>query len=534
MLVPILHFAFFILHFAFVLRGRGAAVNTVLKPKGPPMSRFAINRLASQLSVARCLAVLGVLAWAAAAPAPAAEDLDWSAWQRLPMFDGGRVMPLDTFARQSVQTICQRESPTLSLEGALVGPDGLAQDPAAASELAAARPLFPDAQPRKFLAAELLLSWMVEPEKWEHVPFLPASGEAIRRLLASPEQVRRQLAGGAGQGGSAGGLPLVDRHGQSLKYASPDQVRQAVLLVEKLREMQAAADAGGSGQLVGPDKQVRELFEALKLFRYLSFNPSRSAEGHGRFEEALNQAVRTWNDVAQQIQQAPHDAAGESRAEEARLAAARLVDAAGGRDYRLQDVQPAAAGFQKVTAGLADYYATLARQADGAQPREQVTSDERLRLAALVQKTADLARAAADAHQALYETGRALRLVPALDAAALSRRRDAQDNVPPWLDMPAMLFGSAELLREYPQAELAAVRSAFDGVKAAYLDRGNAQRPQHFAAAMHALPRRCGRWARPSSRCGRSWPSPTATRPPSPPPPTHGPAPPTSSCSTTV
>ena len=33
--------------------------------------------------------------------AAAPEKLDWSAWQRIPVLHGGRLKPLDTFARQT-------------------------------------------------------------------------------------------------------------------------------------------------------------------------------------------------------------------------------------------------------------------------------------------------------------------------------------------------------------------------------------------------------------------------------------------------
>ena len=87
-------------------------------------------------------------------------------------------------------------------------------------------------------------------------------------------------------------------------------------------------------------------------------------------------------------------------------------------------------------------------------------------------------------HMALYDDGEALRLVPALDPGALEENRTPDDDASPWLGFQAMLYGSDDLLRAYPQPELRAVRKAFADVKAAYLDRGAADRPAKFAAAM--------------------------------------------------
>ena len=75
-------------------------------------------------------------------------SLDWSAWRNLPVLSDGRVAPLDTFARQTVAAICGRANPLLHMS------ETQADDV------------------RKFEAAELLFSWLVEPGKWEHVPLL--------------------------------------------------------------------------------------------------------------------------------------------------------------------------------------------------------------------------------------------------------------------------------------------------------------------------------------------------------------------------
>ena len=87
-------------------------------------------------------------------------------------------------------------------------------------------------------------------------------------------------------------------------------------------------------------------------------------------------------------------------------------------------------------------------------------------------------------HLALYDNGETLRLVPALNAGALEENRTPGDDAAPWLSFQALMFGSPELLRSYPQFALKAVRTAFAEVKAAYLDRRAADRPARFSAAM--------------------------------------------------
>ena len=99
--------------------------------------------------------------------------LDWSAWQRMPVLQDGRIMPLDSFARAQVKKICGDVRPSLGKLGSKTNAEmtSLSQDEI--KRLAAG----PAAA---FLAAELLYAWTVEPEKWDDVPFLLADDETLR------------------------------------------------------------------------------------------------------------------------------------------------------------------------------------------------------------------------------------------------------------------------------------------------------------------------------------------------------------------
>ena len=77
------------------------------------------------------------------------------------------------------------------------------------------------------------------------------------------------------------------------------------------------------------------------------------------------------------------------------------------------------------------------------------------------------------------------RLVPALDPAALEKNRDASDDIPPWLAFQTLIYGSPDVLQGYPADMLEQVRASFRRAAAAYVDRGNPQRPAMFNAAMN-------------------------------------------------
>ena len=185
----------------------------------------------------------------------AAAGMDWSAWKHIPVFDNGRIMPVNTFAMSVVETVCGTESPTLALVGTA---DGQGQEP---ESLAAAKVLFPDGKPRRFTAPELLLSWLVEPQRWESVPFLQAGHEGLRRDVL--------------------GLPIAAKAGR-LKYVSPWQVMRS----EGFRkQMLAMAEKPGPGRQADAAGEVHgRRGEDQESFRRHQHVPPGRLRSQGRLQ----------------------------------------------------------------------------------------------------------------------------------------------------------------------------------------------------------------------------------------------------------
>ena len=153
------------------------------------------------------LAVLGLSFSAAIARGEQSGGLEWSAWQRLPVLDEGRIMPLDTFARAQVTKVCGIANPYLGNLG-MISPEDLDKlTPGEVQHLAAAN------QPRRFIAAELMYAWIAEPEVWENRPILRADDETLR--------------------GNVLQVPLVGEDGRRLKYVSPRQVEDSRMFAEQ-------------------------------------------------------------------------------------------------------------------------------------------------------------------------------------------------------------------------------------------------------------------------------------------------------------
>ena len=166
--------------------------------------------------------------------------LDLAAWQQMPVFDGGRVMPLDTFARSAAETISNRVEPKLTLEG-YYSPKQLKSD-----ELKGARKLVPTTGERKFTAAELLLSWTMVPDEWEHVPFLIAEHDELRKLLK---------------------VPVTSPKGTHLRYVSPAQVADSEAFQQRLTELMGQAAGvctydGQSLRLTSFEQNFKDLADA--------------------------------------------------------------------------------------------------------------------------------------------------------------------------------------------------------------------------------------------------------------------------------
>lgn len=372
------------------------------------------------------------------------DALDWAAWRNLPVFEGGRLMPLDTFARAAVEAICGRANPTLSLVDALPDVD------TNAPQYAEAKKLFPNDAARKFSSEELLFSWLAEPEKWERVPFLAAEHKQLRREVLN--------------------LPLFDNRGRRLRYVSPGQLENCPELGRRWAELQVRAQTQpGKFNPVGVDKRVKELIEAYVRYRELTYNPKTAEELSRRFSTRLRNSADAWKKLAGQLRQSTDVNANDKNdrlTENLNESLRQLIVQAHGAGFSLEKIEPAAASFRLAAEQLGN---------------EFLKKDDKV----LASLAADLMHQADEMHAALYDDGGQLRLVPALSAGALEENRTSDDDAQPWLGLKTLLAGSDGLMRSYPQAGLQNVRRSFADLAAAYVDRGNPKRPEKFYAAMN-------------------------------------------------
>ena len=380
----------------------------------------------------------------AAAQAGEPAPLDWSVWRQFPVLDGGRIMPLDTFARSTVKRICGSERPDF------LPPGG---------------------------AAELLFSWVFEPQRWETIAFLPAAEPGLRTDLLE--------------------APLRDERGRPLRYISPRDAAAAVKLRQRLEEIgnrqQQKETAGGRAELSATDVAAKELYEAYSAYRQLTFQPAAPVSGRDRFNEKLEGVVRDWSELESGLMSFfSGDKQGEVGKAAARAAeAVRKLTALAEKeeDAPLAEIEPLAASLQQSTAELAQGMSSLGDRMMKSPHalNESQARGFRLMMQSAAARVEELARRSAAAHLALYDNGLSLRLLPALDPAALEADREPEDDAQPWIALPALLNGPDDVIGPYPPDSLPLLRTALHTAAEAYAGRDNPQRPQRFADAMNAL-----------------------------------------------
>jgi len=399
-------------------------------------------------------------------PAKPAEPpkLDWSEWESLPVFYRGRIMPLDTFARDAVADICGREFPTLL------------PDTSSPSAMAATKSIFPDGDKRKFRPAELLFSWLIQADAWQRVPVLHAEYIELREDVLS--------------------LPLVDKQGRRLKFVSPrvlERSREFASLLESIDQGETAAHRHGDRFVPdGLQKSARELELSRRLFSKLAFDPEADlGTGQAQFSAAFNNMLQMWWPLQQDLQQWQQISQRTGRPETVAETVTAMDELRGvlqGGELSREDLEKPLAKFRQATASLAAQVREVDQRRRDLPPNDELPAETQQRMlkwiSRLAWKADQLAIHARETHLALYDNGRSIHVVPSLNPYALEVYRGDGDNAQPWLSIEALLFGTPEVLEGYPSDLVEEVRSSFAEAKEAYLDHDHPKRADRFAEAM--------------------------------------------------
>jgi ABC-type transport system involved in cytochrome c biogenesis permease subunit len=433
------------------------------------------------------LTLLSLLACAFPARAEHSGGLDWSAWQRMPVLQDGRIMPLDSFARAQVKKICGDVHPSLGKLGSKTNAEMKSLSPDEIQRLAI------QGRPRRFLAAELLYSWTVGPEKWDDVPFLLADDETLRTNVLD--------------------VPLRGEDGSRLKFVSPAQVRRSQKFSEIMAEIEAvykeAQHKNRRPVFSALQEKARNLEEARQLFSQLGYDPGRPGTANPWLLSDFVGMRDSWDRLVESLGQedpgllerpANLRSAGNNEGEKLQRELYQLAERTD-RAMRefvaqwgpietgkkvIQSIEPVGARLRQLTFELDAKMRDLAAL-ELPDPANLVDDDReaiRSNRQNFVRWTRGLALQAAQLPWSLYSAGdEAISVVPALEATALEADR-YRSEIHPWISLQALLQGSPALLHGYPTTHVEKVRAAWQDARTAYFHRDDAEGPGQFAEAI--------------------------------------------------
>jgi ABC-type transport system involved in cytochrome c biogenesis permease subunit len=454
--------------------------------------------------------------------------VDVSTAREIPVFHHGRVMPLDSLAKVALDTVCGSSVVKLGLAGYYT-PEQLEKDAA----LKPALEMFPQGELRRMHPVEVLLSWQIEPEKWEDVPFILCQHGDLHKVLD---------------------VKSTTDTGLHRKFVSPRMIADSEALLDRFADIhdrdEAATTAGRQFKPNSTDEQVVELVNRYRVYRKLSQDPRLPLNTSpmilpGNRDEFLQQLMAAINLMEREKLQdllvdflklfegnelaMPVAQAGQAELDalyDLRELAARMTQKEEAADQvpnpntdekedepetrgppTLKEAEAAVVNFRRATANMDQMFARIKDRAFDETSFSDSRMDKfRVMFRELASKSKDMNQLARQMHLALYDNGAQFNdrqefqygatvyVVPALNAAALTKTRDPKNQAEPWLSLATVLYGSDELLyhedwpnENYSKEQIDAVRGAWKQLADSYANRKSENRADAFAAAQGRL-----------------------------------------------
>jgi ABC-type transport system involved in cytochrome c biogenesis permease subunit len=391
----------------------------------------------------------------------------------MPVFHEGRTKPFDSYANLAMENICHRSKGSIKLGFEDYRPANSKDVPESAAKL------FPAGENRSFTPSELVLSWMLTPKQWEEVPFIYAPHESVRQIIGAPKTNDRNL---------------------KLPYVSPKQISESESLEKYLEESQSrrrkAMQASETFAPTDLDKLVLETLDRYDEYRAISFDPTLPL----RVDPIAQPGSRSvFVRFASEAMRLIGGDEGERSFGATLSEIAKLAETGGANPISMHAAETLAA-LEKVRSQLAPLFTGDSSRAslsltDASASVEQLHSaatslEELLRtqkealyeqlkkptargnesLAKVVRELAtnarELTRITQEMRVGLYDEGKGLMVVPSLNVAALSSKRDTNNLSQPWLTLHALLL-SDSLTEQFPKDKLKEVRENWKSFAAA-------------------------------------------------------------------
>lgn len=351
---------------------------------------------------------------------------DMDAWNHLPVFTDGRMQPLDTYARIRVERIMGRVRPKITW---------LTQEDGKPVEVTI-----------KFDAAQLVFSWLAQPERWETFPFFPAENSELLEFMGAEKR---------------------DEFGRHPLAVSPAQIEDVwPKLVARAQQMQRANEEAKKNG-VKPDAdmlghEISKLVTAYMNYRQATWSGRVDQQMQERFTELLPRIEQKLA-VATRFEQWQREQGGERDrgVDNPFVVIGRGAEAAQQQLREVRDMIDRRVGIETLDDAFAELYIAVRQPASGAEEMLQaidsidpgnapqaLANKEQLKKLFVMLAT-DLKAALNDTDElwrTLYVNDNPLRLAPALNPSALELDRNETSRVKPWHDLETLLLASGSYL----------------------------------------------------------------------------------------
>jgi ABC-type transport system involved in cytochrome c biogenesis permease subunit len=405
-------------------------------------------------------------------------------WRSLPVYSDGRVQPLDSLARTAMRKVCDEYGGSIKIDMVRdIGISELYKNPAnpkdgLRSDYKEIESMFEVDEntgllkPRTFKPSELLLSWLVEGEKWNKIPIFKCQNKEFRKKLELPDE--------EGSGPKRVSIfSLQDADGHELFFA------------EYLENSRGKKDY----QPTPLEEHLISLQQAIIYFQGVRFSPANGdQQSHSAFEGKKRTNVKELEEAVQDVFRVAAESllvkvfeSGEADQLLGVEAKANVKFADLDEDYlsfrkayheggTWTDIQKTFLDFMATTKKIENQIGLLLEVFEKRRPPEgeEVPAQIKRQISTLrvvKDKTSVLYDFAKKMREAFLLTGDPIGIIPSLNSKALERGRDKHEFiVRPWIDLETLLHADKRLLDDYPHApdSIDRLRGYFSQVELTY------------------------------------------------------------------
>ncbi len=438
-----------------------------------------------------------------------AEEISIDELRSVPVFHQGRIKPFDSYAKEMLEQVCNTTRGYIKLDMNLYFPNGYNLE----EKFQGVADLFPEPE-IKWSATEIVLSWMTEPERWEHVPFIYAAHNDVREVIDVPiaDLTYKYVS------------PAELKNSESLKrwLAEPSNVESAEFkLLEKIlgrldtyRGVSLQADSPLTGEIqiadVGDRKgfctvvrkivdllsesnaEQEVLFDRLSRLNELFRGQPPSGPGQPSPGQLLAQSIEQTLVYSQLMQVRSAKILGMLPADREDIAAATTPER-----MTIQAIAEDARAFCFYTLQLESNFANTGQgfsdSPAGLTP-EQLNEFQSL-FREMEHKAHEFHLLALQLQEALYANRQTMLIIPSSNPYTLAKNRDEGKNTQPWISLQAVLHDTLPsedrlgngLLAKFDETSINRVRSSWNAITSAYRSRNSKAFDQAESDFLEAL-----------------------------------------------